>query len=372
MAEPMRVLQIMGPMGRGGAENMIMELYRHMDRSVIQFDFVEHNTDRGSYDDEIEALGGRIFRVPRYRGSNHFAYKRVWKRFFREHPEYKIIHCHIRSTASIICKIARKFGVKSIAHSHNTSNGGGISAYAKKFFQGSLASSADYLFGCSREAGLWLFGEKAIKGSNYRFFPNATNVDDFLFNAADRASVRSELGVDEDTVVYVNVARYHPQKNHLFLVEAFAAIHEKQKNSVLVLVGDGELRKDVEAHIQKLGIEEYVRVLGVRRDIPRLMNGMDAFLLPSKWEGLPVTMVEAQANGLPCLISDTVTRDVNITPLIHYIPIDKGFEPWVSVALTADLKREDHQDAIRAAGFDIHSSVCTLRDFYRNIHPDSP
>ena len=367
MAEPIRVLQVMGKMNRGGAEAVIMELYRHVDRNIVQFDFVEHTEERCFYDDEIEKMGGRIYRVPRYCGYNHFAYLSAWNALFRDHPEYKVAHCHIRSTASLICKIAKDNGVKTIAHSHNTSDGRGVHSLVKKLYRGSLSRRADYLWACSREAGRWLFGAKAVQGSNYRLFPNAIDTERFRFSPVDRSSARAELGVDDSTVVFGNVARFHPQKNHLFLIDLFAAILKRQPNAILVLVGEGELRSEIEQRIQSHGIENRVKLLGVRSDIPRLMSAFDMFLFPSKWEGLPVTIVEAQANGLPCLVSDTVTKDVNLTDLVRNLPITQGVEAWVDGAMNTSMERKDCIETIRAAGFDINCSATTLTDFYKSI-----
>src|SRR5690625_2672586 len=152
MQKPNRILHVFGGMGRGGAETMVMNLYRKIDRSKIQFDFIVHTQNKCDFDDEIELLGGRIYRVPRYNGKNHFQYKRAWHKFLMNHPEYKIIHGHVRSTASIYLKIANSYGLITISHSHNTSSGKGFSAIVKNIFQYKIRYIADYLFACSQTA----------------------------------------------------------------------------------------------------------------------------------------------------------------------------------------------------------------------------
>lgn len=368
MAEPIRVLQVMGKMNRGGAEAMIMELYRHIDRNIVQFDFVEHTEERCFYDDEIEKMGGRIYRVPEYCGYNHLAYRSAWKALFRAHPEHKVAHCHIRSTASLICKIAKSYGIKTIAHSHSTSNGNGLRALVKKMFQASLVKRADYLFACCQEAGEWLYGQKGVRRRNYRVIPNAIHAERFRFNFAERFSVRMELGIGDNTTVFGHVGRFHPSKNHLFLIDVFSAIHERQPDSVLVLVGDGELRNEIEQRIREQNLEDHVKMLGLRNDIPRVLNAFDMVLFPSKWEGLPVTIVEAQANGLHCLVSDTVTKDINITELVRNLPITQGVDQWAEVALHTSQERRDCIREICDAGFDINGSAISLKDFYKSVY----
>ncbi|MBQ3013808.1 MAG: glycosyltransferase, partial [Clostridia bacterium] len=302
---------------------MVMNLYRNMDREQIQFDFIVHNEAHQDYTDEVLALGGKIYHFPKFRGYNRGEMTRKWDAFFREHPEYKILHSHVRSYASLYLPIAKKHGVKTIIHSHSTSNGSGLSSVVKRILQSSLKKKADYLFACSEESGKWLFGKKAIRGENYRMIPNAVDTSKFSFNESVRSEMRTALEIDRETVVYGHVGRFHPAKNHMFLLEVFKGILAKQPNAVLVVVGDGALRGEIEEKINSLGISDSVKLLGSRGDVAELMQAMDVFLLPSIWEGLPVVLIEAQAAGLPCLVSDTVTKEANLTGLCTYLPNDQ-------------------------------------------------
>ena len=359
-----RVLHVLGGLNRGGAESMIMNLYRTIDREKIQFDFIVHTDSHQDYTDEVLDFGGKIYYFPKVKGYNRGEMKRKWDECFREHPEYKILHSHVRSYASLYLPIAKKYGVKTIIHSHSTSNGKGLSSIVKRFMQRSLKKKADYLFACSEESGKWLFGEKAIKQDNYYMIPNAVDTAKFAFNESVRTEMRKALDIKDETIVYGHVGRFHPAKNHSFLLEVFKEIINRQPNAVLVVVGDGALRGEIEAKIESLGLGDAVKLLGSRGDVAALMQAMDVFLFPSNWEGLPVTVVEAQAAGLPCYLSDTITKDVNTSSLVEYLPIHEGVDVWVNKILGDDLSRKDVIENIKNAGFDIVESARKLSIFY--------
>lgn len=367
MREPMRVLHVFGGMGRGGAETMVMNLYRNIDRTKMQFDFIVHTRDKCAYDDEIMALGGRIYRVPRYKGKNHLQYKKAWNSFFKEHPEYKIIHGHVRSTASIYLKIAKKHGLATIAHSHSTSSGTGFSAIVKNILQYQIRYIADYLFACSESAGIWLFGKKACKGDNYYILNNAIDTQKFIYNEKKRMEKRKEFQL-EDKFVIGHVGRFYGAKNHNFLIDIFKAIHDRNNNAVLMLVGDGELRQSIEKKVNDLGLNNKVIFTGVRSDIPDILQSMDVFLFPSLYEGLPVTLIEAQATGLSCIISDTITSEVCITPYIKPVSLSKTANEWADIVISSGkIDRIDTSHYIKENGFDIQETVKKLTMFYENI-----
>ena len=346
---------------------MVMNLYRNMDKEKIQFDFIIHTEQHQDYTDEIVSMGGKIYSFPRFQGYNIAEMKRCWNTFFVEHPEYKILHSHVRSYASLYIPIAKKHGLTTIIHSHSTSNGKGVSSLVKRVLQSPLKRKADYLFACSEESGRWLYGDKAIHAPNYRMIPNAVDTEKFAFCPATRTEMRNQLGISDDTVVYGHVGRLHPAKNHPFLLDAFNRIHQKQPKSLLLIVGDGELRAEIEEKINTLGISDAVRMLGSRGDVAELMQGMDVFLFPSRWEGLPVTVVEAQAAGLPCYLSDTITRDVNTSPLVTYLSTQNGEDLWADTILSAHNERQDVIKNIKSAGFDIVESARNLSEFYIGV-----
>lgn len=369
MSEPIRVLQVFGRMNRGGAESMIMNLYREIDREKVQFDFVVHTDKKCAFDDEIQSLGGKIFSVPRYNGKNHFQYVNAWKNFFREHPEYKIIHGHIYSVASIYLKVAKKFGFVTIAHSHSASDVGGLAAFVKKIIQIPLKNTADYLFACSDKAGEWLYGKTCTRQKNYYLLKNAIDTDLYRHNSELREKMRKELGV-ENNFVLGHVGRFNTPKNHKFLLDIFSEVYKKDRNCRLLLVGDGNLRPELEEKMEALGIRDAVIMTGVRTDVNNLLQAMDCFVFPSLYEGLPVTVIEAQAAGLSCFISDRITDEVCITELVKRIPINQGTKCWEEALASASEEtiRKNVTDKIINAGYDIKSTSKWLMDFYTNMN----
>ncbi|WNS81183.1 glycosyltransferase family 1 protein [Domibacillus sp. DTU_2020_1001157_1_SI_ALB_TIR_016] len=368
MSEPLRVLQVFAEMNRGGAETMIMNLYRNINRSKVQFDFVVHTKNKCAFDDEIRSMGGNIYNVPAYSGRNHFEYKKAWESFFKEHPEYKVIHGHVRSTASIYLNTAKKYGLTTIAHSHNTSSGSGISAFVKNLLQYQIRYIADYLFACSQNAGTWLFGEKACKNDNFFILNNAIEAKKFVLNKDIRDKKRKELQL-EDFFVVGHIGRFHPQKNHTFIVDIFKEISEKNSKVKLLLVGEGTLREEIEKKVNNLGLSDKVIFTGVRPDIPELLQAMDVFLFPSLFEGLPVTLVEAQASGIKIFASDTISKEAAITDLINYYSLNSTSVEWANNILKSkySIKRKNYLSEIENANYDIEKNSLWLEEFYKNI-----
>lgn len=363
-----RILHMIGSLNVGGSQTMVMNLYRCIDRSRIQFDFILDHANDDYFVTEIENLGGKVYEMPMFKGINILQVKRAWRKFFEQHSEYKVIHSHVRSYASVYLPIAKKYGLKTIIHSHSTSNGKGIINLIKRIMQYPLRYEADYFFGCSKVAGEWLFGKRVVNSGNYYMIQNAIDLSLYKFDSIIRERYRNEFHL-RDKIVFGHIGRFHEAKNHKFLLEVFSEIHKKNPQSILMLVGDGELRGYIEQEIKDLKIEDFVIVMGLRSDVNELLQAMDCFLFPSKWEGLPVTVVEAQAAGLPCFVSDTITRDVGISDLVTYLPIGKGAQLWSSTIIDHNLERKDVSKQISEAGFSIETSVKWLSEFYERIWP---
>lgn len=360
-----RILHAIGSLEIGGSQSMIVNLYRAIDKTKIQFDFVVHREEYEFYQPIVEALGAKVYTLPTFKGYNIQKVRKAWDRFFCDHPEYKVLHSHVRSYASLYLPIAKKHGLKTIIHSHSTSNGSGLSSVMKMALQYPLRYQADYFFGCSREAGEWLFGKSIVNSDKYKMLQNAINTDTYRFNQLARNECRRELNLGTKKV-YIHVGRLHEAKNHMFLLEVFAKIWTKCKDSVLLIVGDGDLKGQIQQKIKELGVESSVQMLGARSDVPNLLQAADCFLFPSKWEGLPVTVVEAQAAGLPCYISETVTKDVKVSELAHYLPIDDPVL-WVEAVDDADLSRKDVTEDIIRAGFDVKTTAQQMENFYMEL-----
>lgn len=362
-----RILQMIGSLGVGGSQTMIMNLYRNINRDQVQFDFIIDHPEYMYFEKEIKALGGKIYTMPTFQGKNVVGVRRAWGRFFEEHKEYRVLHSHVRSYAFLYLPIAKKYGLKTIVHSHSTSNGSGWIALVKSLLQYPLRYQSDYYFGCSKKAGIWLFGEKIVSSRRYYMLKNAIDIKRYVFSQEIRKQYRLALQADENTTIYIHVGRLHISKNHVFLLDVFSELVKGKEKSLLVLVGDGELKEMIKKRIHQLGISKKVVMLGNRNDVPELLQAADCFVFPSKWEGLPVSVVEAQAAGLPCFVSDTVTREVCISSLVQYFRIDQGTDVWVDAMRELRLNRKDVLDDVARAGFDIKESACWLADFYMDL-----
>ena len=377
MEKQIRILHVLGRLDRGGAETMVMNLYRHMDRSRIQFDFVIHTEEICDYTEEVKGLGGRIFSMKPFRASTAMHYCRQWRRFFAQHSEYRIIHGHMRSTASLYFLEAKKAGLITIAHSHNTSSGKGISALVKNMLQYPLRFQADYLFACSKWAGIWLYGKHACESSKFHLLLNGIEPAAFRFNSTQREEKRKELMGTKAVpqkgrqLVFLHIGRLEQQKNHTFLLRIMKELISRYPQTQLWLCGVGPLETELKKQAEELEIEKKVIFLGMRTDIPELMHAADGIVFPSLFEGLPVTLVEAQAAGLPILMSDTITREVVLTDLIRTLSLTQSPERWAQEALemtagnTPDRQgREAYADLIGRSGYDVSENAETLAQFY--------
>ena len=358
-----RVLQVFGRMDRGGAEAMIMELYRHIDRTKIQFDFVVHTTDKCSYDDEIISLGGRIYSVPTFTAKTVVKYKKAWNQLLLRHKEWRIVHGHVRSTASIYLRIANGLGRYTIAHSHSVSSGSGIKSVVKNLLQKRI--KADYYFACSNKAGEWLFGKEIVNSDCYTILPNAIEVSKFAYNPIVRKQVRNEMNIC-DSFIVGHVGSFYDVKNHVFLVDVFQRIKERCSEAILLLVGDGYLFEDIKCLVEKKELTNYVIFTKTRTDVNRLLQAMDVFVFPSKFEGLGIAVIEAQTSGLPTVISNGVPEEsILVNDLVAVKRLDETADQWANCILSMTSKqRKDHSKEIVEKGYDIKSTSRWLEEFY--------
>lgn len=365
-----RVLQVIGIMNRGGAETMIMNLYRKIDKTKIQFDFVVHTTEKGAFDDEIQSYGGRIFHCPKYVGKNHFVYKKWWNDFFEINAQnYVAVHGHIGSTASIYLSSAKKYKLFAIAHSHNTDGRLTLKNRLYKVISYSTRNTADYFFACSYAAGKDRYGSRVAENSEiFTVLNNAVDTDCFLFNTDFRKQIRKEFHINDDKIIVGHIGRFNLQKNHSFLIDiAYEAI-KINKNVVFMLVGGGDLENEIKCKAASLGISENIIFTGVREDVNKFYQAFDLFLFPSFFEGLPVTLVEAQTSGLTCLVSDTITKEVVLTDLIHFKSIESSASAWAEdIFKRVSFERENKKAQIVSSGYDINTTSKWLENFYFNI-----
>lgn len=369
MEKQIRVLHVLGGVGLGGAESRIMDLYRQMDRDEIQFDFLVHRNDGKPqfYEDEIKAMGGHIYVLPKFKVYNYFSYKKAVTSFFALHHEFRVVQGHMTSTAAIYLPVAKRFGIPiTVAHARNAGVVKGPKGFATCFFRRGLAKKADVLFACSKLAGEDVFGEHAMKQGRVKIIHNAVDVKRFAFDEKKRQEARDALKIT-DKLVLGHVGRFDYQKNHPYLLEVFAEVYKKRSDAVLLLLGDGAARQAMEERCRELGIAERVKFLGNRKDTERYYQAMDVFLLPSFFEGLPGVLVEAQAAGLACLVSDTVTREAEATDLVSWLSIDEPPERWAEeVIKQAAYARRDTSKELTEAGFDVRTQAAGYTAFYRD------
>lgn len=361
MSEPIRVLHVVTNMSYGGLENLLMNYYRNIDRSKIQFDFLTHVDIHQDFEEEIAALGGRLYRLPRLNPLS-ISYRRKLRCFFAEHPEYRIVHSHLDCLSAIPLKAAKQCGVPvRLAHSHSSSVVRNWKMLLKYLYRPLIPRYATDLFACGEKAGAWMF-----QSNPFRVLSNAVDAKLFRFDPSAALRIREKLGLGKAFVVG-HVGQFRQEKNHLFLLDTFAEVLQRDPDSRLMLVGKGPQMEPAMEKADTLGIRDQVLFLGARPDIPELMQAMDVFVLPSLYEGLPVTMIEAQASGLPCVISDGVPLECKLTDAVTQVPLAEAADRWAEAILSQkNHERHDGCDAIAAAGFDIGTNVRWLEAYYIN------
>ena len=367
---PIRILHVVGRMDRGGTEALLMSLFRHVDRSRICFDFIEQTNDHCDYDDEILSLGGKIWRCSPITFRTIRSYKRWWIEFLSAHPEYYVIHGHSRGSGTVYLSVAKKLGRKTIIHCHSSSHGTGLPAVRRYIWQYPLRFIPDYYFACSKEAGYSQFGHHKY----FTVIKNGIETNRFVYNREIREQVRKELGLTDEYAI-CNVARFVKVKNHEFLIQIFQEVKKTIPEAKLYLIG-GHSDDGREERIRKIvndkGLDNDVVFLGVRNDVDRLLQAMDLSILPSLFEGLPVSNIEAQAAGLPCVISkDVISNETDITGLVHYVSLNEPASKWaaeIKKIKDSNLQRTDTSDLIRKSGFDIQSTLEYLTGFYEHLY----
>jgi len=358
---PIRVAQIVGKMLGGGVEAVVMNYYRHIDRSKVQFDFLVDEDSTRVPEDEITALGGRIFRIPPYQ--HPIRYRRELIRLMRE-QQWPIVHSNINTLSVFPLSAAKKVGVPvRIAHSHSTMGKG---EFAKNVMKLVLRSFANVYptarFACSHYAGKWLFG----KNVDFTVIPNAIELDKFRFNAETRKQTRKELGISDDTFLIGHVGRFMPQKNQTFLVDVLAGLLPKRPDAMLAFVGDGPDRTAVQQHVEELGIADHVLFLGQRLDVNRLYQAFDVFCLPSLYEGLGIVAVEAQVAGLPCLLSDVVPSEADVTASSYFLQITDA-KPWIETLSNLHSSKRSDQISGDIEEYDIQRCANSLVKKYESF-----
>ena len=354
----MKILEVgMGP-NIGGIEMYFHNYYRHFSKDFF-FDFI--NKDGGlAFSDEYAADGCSIYHMPSFK-KQPVRYFSKLTRILKD-GGYDAIHINMLSAANILPVFAGRFTkTKVIVHSHNSGTPSGFSRKVLHYINKPLLNFADIYLACSNLAGRWMFGNK-----QFTVISNAIDLTVFNVNNDKRSKYRKELGLSENDYVIGHVGRFAEQKNHAFIIETFLELQEKSKNYKLLLVGDGELKESIINKFAELGLSDSVIFTGNVSNVQDYMQAMDLFILPSLFEGLPVTGVEAQACGLPCVFSDTITTEIKITDNVEFASLDNK-DKWIeTIEKMIALPKADNTEKIRAAGYDIRDTAKKLEEIYMN------
>lgn len=364
--ESIRILQCVNDMHRAGLETMLMNYYRNIDRSKIQFDFLTHRPYKSDYDDEIISLGGKVYYAPRLYPQNYPKYFKWMKEFFKNHPEYKIVHSHIDVMSYLPLLAAKKNNIPiRIAHSHSTSIDRDIKYLMKRYFKSKIKKVATHNLACGERAGQFLF-----KDNHFDIIPNAVDAQKFYFDKDIRHKKRKELGL-ENKFVIGHVGRFCYPKNHKFLIDIFNEVIKKDESATLLLVGIGENYDKIKNYVLDLQLNNNVIFLGNRADTNELYQAMDVFVLPSIFEGIPLVGVEAQFADLPCVFSDAVSDEVQFNDKVQYISLNENLNRWAETILKykSDKRKKDRK-AIKNSNYDIKNAHSTLENYYLNLKKD--
>lgn len=362
MSEPKRILQVLTTTNKGGAETMVMNCYRAIDRTKFQFDFLVHRSERGDFDDEIEQMGGRVFHTIPIRPWSYLAYFNELDKFFREHKgEFVAVHAHLQENSCFALKYAEKYGVKNrVSTSHAADRNRDRKFLFRKFAMLFGEKSITHKLACGQEAGECLYGDNA----QFVVMHNPIDVNKFAYNEELRNHIRLERNWTNKLIIG-NVARFGYPKNQSFIVNVFKEVLNKNPNACLVFVGHGPDMPFVKDKVHQLGLDECVFFEGLQSDIAKYLNAFDVIIHPSVFEGLPISIIEAQTSGLKCLLSDTIDKNTDVTGNVEFLTLKENAEVWAEHLLDiASYERKDCSQKVSQAGYDVKVGVEQLIDYY--------
>lgn len=365
MSKKIKILHVIGSLKIGGAENIAMNFIRKIDRNKFQCDYLVFGNDKGEYEEEAISLGANVIHINSPK-NNYLKYIIDIKDILKK-GRYDVIHSHMLLNNGLILKIAKYVGIKKrISHSHSTNSGRKenlvTSIYSNIMKKMILKNSTDFI-ACGKDAGEYLYGIKKFKQDGITI-NNGIDTEKYRYNENIREHIRKKLNL-ENNIVVGHIGRFVDTKNHDFLLDVFHEFNKKYENSRLLLIGDGELRGQIESKIQKLNLEGKVIITGMITDVYNVQQAIDIIVFPSKYEGFPVSIIEAQASGIPCVISSSVTDQVKIIDNIKFININEPLDIWVdNISSFIDIKRKDTSKELILNGFDINSSIKIMEKIY--------
>lgn len=371
--KPIRILHVLFAMNMAGTETLLMNLYRGINRELVQFDFAVSTSDEGYYDKEINMLGGKIYHYPRYNFINHYQYKKWWNTFLDNHKEYHIIHGHIGSTAAIYLKIAKEKGIYTIAHSHSTKSSISLHSLIYNLFAYPTRYIADQFFGCSKQALIDRYGKRIANSTNACVINNSIDANKFIYNVETRERIRKEYNIKSDELVLMTVGRLTQQKNPHEIINICEGLNKNNVKFRFLWFGSGSMENELRKEVTDKKLDHIISFMGNRSDINNVLQAADIFIFPSIWEGLGIACVEAQAAGLPTLCSDTIPKEAQVSEICRFLPLNDT-KAWIdSIINTIDYISDDSYvrpntyENIVKAGYDIKETAKWLEKYYLNL-----
>lgn len=365
-----RVLHITEMLSAAGIESFIMNLYRRVDRTKVQFDFLVLRDEHEFYEDEIVGMGGKKYFIKSTKKNTLlriYEESKLLKKFLSEH-HYDIVHVHYTTPLRApYLQVLKKMGVKTrIYHSHSAfvAGKGLVKSLIYSYMRRKIEKYATHYFACSNAAAEWIFTEKLLNQGRVEVIHNGIDTNKYAYNESTRKEMRSQLGLDGKKVL-IHTGRFSEQKNQSFIVEVFAALKRKYPNTVLLLLGIGPLQETVKQKSRALGVEKDVVFLGVKPDVFRYLNAADCYVMPSLYEGLPVAAIEAECSGLPCVFSTNITKEVALTKDVCFLDLEDSLKEWADkVVACFDVERKDCSKDVLECGYDMRKVAKEMQDFY--------
>lgn len=365
-----KILHVIGKRPQGGIGTFLYNITKNIDRSKFQFDFlINANSDYGEFDNKMNAIGSKVYILPELKYKNTLTYLKQLKAFYLKNEGYDIIHIHSANIAIFNYWALKKYKNKYIAvHSHSTKYSDKLMNSIRNYFLHSpVKGIANILFACSEPAAKFMFGNNVMQRDDIHIIKNSINVDDYLFDKIIRNKIRKSLEI-ENQLIIGHVGAFVPVKNHEFIIDVFYQLRKIDNQAVLVLVGTGELEQKIKKKVKDLDLENSVKFLGRRSDVKSLMQAFDVFLMPSKFEGVPLVGIEAQASSLPCVFSDSITKEVKIIEESIFISLVDSPKKWAEKLLSLrECKRRNTFLELIEAGYEINSSVSQLQEIYSTV-----
>ena len=365
-----KILMVLGALNFGGAEIFCLSLVKSIDRNKYQLDFVVNSLRNSEIEKELVSLGCKIHVLPRFNGISFLKHKKIWRNFL-ENNKYDIVHGHASGAMSLYLSVAKECGCRTIAHSHSASNRGNfVVKFAKKFWSKNAKKYADYWLACSDLAAKRLFGRDFNTSSKYVFIPNGIDADRFAFSENQRNEIRDEYSIRSDEILVGHVGSFTKPKNHIFLLRTFKELSNKNDNYRLMLCGDGPVKKTFEKKASRLGLLNKIILVGNTKEPEKFYSAFDVFVFPSLFEGLPVSLIEAQCNGLPIVCSDKISKNVLLSGNIKQESLNNRPLLWAKVVddtVKVHIDRDKGKEVVQSSAFVIQNTKIIIECVYEKL-----